>query len=416
MRHHSSISGHITGTRLQRRRAGMLAVASLLGTVSCRDDPTAPTSATSATPTLAIGTAQGPAFYQVSSGDQVSSGEGHTCGITTDNRAFCWGSGVLGDGAAYGSHVPPVEVAGGHRFRQVSAGAHHTCAVTTDNRAFCWGKNAEGEIGDGSLTDRVTPVRVGGGRLFREVEAGSYHTCGVGYADRKAYCWGNNVAGQVGDGTTTRRLAPTAVAGGHQFRQVTAGIYHTCGVTPSDRVLCWGSDQYGQIGDGSDITHRRSPTPISGALLFRQLDAGTYHTCGVTTGNRAHCWGAGSYGQLGDGKILNRFTPRAVAGGLSFSRVSGGGTHTCGETLGDRAYCWGNNIYGALGDGTRTQRLIPVAVAGGLPVSQLSAGEFHTCAVMSVSVAYCWGYNGDGQLGDGTTTDRAAPVPVSGAT
>ncbi len=410
MRLLSSICGHTPRTHLQHHFAGILAAGIVLGIMGCRDEATAPTSPAGPPTTLAVGTAQAAALYQ------VSAGFGYTCGITTDNRAFCWGSGVLGDGALYSSSVPPVEVSGALRFRQIDAGRQHTCAVTTDNRAFCWGRNGTGQIGDGTRTDRLTPVRIGGGRLFRRVEAGVNHTCGIGYADNKAYCWGWNSNGEIGDGTTTTRLAPTAVAGGRQFRFVTAGWFHTCGVTPTDTAFCWGSDGLGQIGDGPDVTARSSPAPVAGGLRFRQLDASTDHTCGVTTGNRAYCWGSGGFGQLGDGKQLNRFTPRAVAGGLAFSRVSAGYEHSCGETTGDRGYCWGSNGRGEVGDGTLTRRLTPAAVAGGLSVSQLSAGFLHTCAVTSASVAYCWGRNDNAQLGDGTTTHRSVPVPVRGAT
>jgi alpha-tubulin suppressor-like RCC1 family protein len=153
---------------------------------------------------------------------------------------------------------------------------------------------------------------------------------------------------------------------------------------------------------------------------FRQIDAGAGFSCGVTTSDKAFCWGSGRNGQIGDGKTFLRYWPRAVAGGLSFSRVSTGYSHTCGETTDNRAYCWGLNSTGELGDGTTTRRLTPVAVAGGRFFSQVSVGgsEFsggsHTCAKTPGAVAYCWGSNGYGQLGDGTQTDRLTPVPVAG--
>jgi alpha-tubulin suppressor-like RCC1 family protein len=96
----------------------------------------------------------------------------------------------------------------------VSAGYLHTCGVTTDNRAYCWGYNSEGALGDGTATGRLAPVAVTGGRRFRQVNARGYHTCGVSYPDNQACCWGYNVYGQLGDATTTTRPRPVAVAGG----------------------------------------------------------------------------------------------------------------------------------------------------------------------------------------------------------
>lgn len=114
--------------------------------------------------------------------------------------------------------------------------------------------------------------------------------------------------------------------------------------------------------------HPRTPRALaassSAALSFRQLSAGSRHTCGVTTDNRAYCWGANFDGELGDGTTDYRTAPVAVAGGLRFLQVSAGGQHTCGVTTGNVVYCWGYNPYGQIGDGTTTRRLRPHRVAG----------------------------------------------------
>ena len=213
-----------------------------------------------------------------------------------------------------------------------------------------------------------------------------------------------------------RRHRPVAVAGGLSFRQVSVGFLHSCGVDAvTHKAFCWGSNALGRLGDGSTLKQRLRPFPVAGGRSFSQLSAGWDHTCAVTTGARAFCWGNGSNGQIGDGRTHQRWTPRAVAGGLGFTRVSAGVFHTCGETTNNLAYCWGVNTYGGLGDGTEIQRLRPVAVAGRLHFSQVSAGGFYSCGVTPGSAAYCWGYNFGGALGDDTRTDRLTPVPVAGA-
>jgi alpha-tubulin suppressor-like RCC1 family protein len=406
------------------RAAGALApIAFALG---CRDDAASPTAPTPPSPAANASAAVVLAF------GQVSGGEYHTCGVTTDNQAYCWGYnqwGQLGDGTDTGPELctgavgpfpcstRPVLVAGGHRFRQVSAAGFHTCGVTTDYRVYCWGPNSAGQLGDGTTTQRLTPVAVAGGRQFRQVDVGYSHTCGV-TTDNRAFCWGSNVYGQLGDGTTSQRLTPVAVAGGLTFRQVSAGTGHynfTCGVTTANRAYCWGRNNYGQLGDSTTAARRVRPSPVVGGRQYRQVDAGYYHACGVTTDNRAFCWGNGNDGQLGNNKTYLSFWPRAVRGGLSFTRVTAGNAHTCGETIDNRAFCWGSNVYGQLGDGTNTQRLVPVAVAGGLYFKQVSAGGRHTCGKTSFAVAYCWGSGFFGQLGNGTTSDRSRPTAVAGA-
>jgi alpha-tubulin suppressor-like RCC1 family protein len=393
------------------RFAPLLAPALLVAALDCREDATSPAGREDrAAPALATSATTALAFYQMSASI-------HSCGVTTDNLAYCWGEnteGEVGDGTTT-QRLTPVAVAGGLRFRQISASFYHTCGITTDYRAYCWGSNFGGQLGDGTTTGHLTPVPVAGGLTFRQVTVGlSPHSCGVTYADRQVYCWGGNGDGQLGDGTTTTRLIPTAVAGGRQFRIVSAGGDHTCGVTTSNETFCWGSNRFGQIGDSSTAILRRRPTRIAGGHLFRQVSAGWEHTCAVTLADRAYCWGNGRDGQVGDGKTYLRFWPKAVVGGLSFGRVSAGFQHTCGETTTNRAYCWGDNFGGALGDGTYTARLTPVAVTGGLYFSQLSAGGGNTCGVTPASVGYCWGSNIYGRLGDGTTTDRLTPTPVAG--
>lgn len=391
-----------------------LPLAFLLVALGCREDASSPTApeppaalATAATTVLAI--------YQLSTGDA------HTCGVTTDNRAYCWGVndyGSLGDGTTSERHTP-VAVVGGLPFRQISAGANHTCGVTTDFRAFCWGSNVAGQLGDGTTSDRLKPVRVAGGKLFRTVAAGFLHSCGVSYPDNRAFCWGRNGSGQLGDGTMASHLTPVAVVGARQFRQVTVGYFHSCGVTTANWAYCWGGSQFGQVGDSTGGWIRVKPVKVAGTRQYRQIDGGGYSTCAVTaTDNRAYCWGRNDAGQVGDGTLSSqRRWPKAVAGGLSIRRVTAGSSpswgNTCGETTGSRAYCWGLNSTGAVGDGTTTQRLTPVPVAGGLYFSQVSAGGLYACGKTSAGVAYCWGSNGHGQLGDGTTLNRSTPVAVA---
>jgi alpha-tubulin suppressor-like RCC1 family protein len=409
--------------------------------LGCREDVDSPT-APETGPAHEISSAHTLSFRQVSAGGL------HTCGVTPDNRAYCWGSngfGNLGDGTTT-DRLTPVAVVGGLRFRQVSAGNFHTCGVTTDNRAYCWGFNQTGELGNGTSTGPETcnnqridfscstrPVAVAGGLRFLVVSAGGNHTCGV-TPGNLAYCWGFNAAGQLGNGTNTGpetcaagracSTRPVAAAGGLRFRQVAAGLDHTCGATPAKDAYCWGSNFFGQLGDGT-TTFRSTPVAVAGGLRLSRVAAGERHGCGLTQDHRAYCWGANFSGQLGNGtssgpEICNRTPcstrPVPVVGGLRFHQVSAGGFHTCGVILGNLAYCWGFNTVGQLGDGTTTFRSTPVAVVGGLRFRQVDGGLVHSCGVTPDKLAYCWGRNIHGQLGDGTTTDRPRPVPVASAT
>ena len=369
---------------------------------------------------------------------QVNVGGLHNCAVATDNRAYCWGwnvFGQIGDGTTSYERPTPTLVRGGLSFRQISAGTNHTCGVTTANRAYCWGLG--GQLGDGTNMSRLRPVQVAGGLSFRQVTAGAQHTCGVTTDDR-VYCWGDNVFGQLGNGTTGEigypELSPVAVMGTLRFRGVSVGIYHSCGVTTTDRAYCWGGDQWGQIGDAAasgtcQVSFntrpcRKKPTLVAGGYTWRQVDAGGGggpgedqpdadggRTCGVTTDGRAFCWGDGTQGQNGDGTRSIRTAPSKVAGDRLYRAVSTGHFHSCAVATDNRAYCWGYNPGGQLGDGTEgTTRLRPRAVVGGLLFEQLSAGDASTCGRMASGAAYCWGFN----VGNGLDSHYLTPQAVGG--
>jgi hypothetical protein len=249
------------------------------------------------------------------------------------------------------------------------------------------------------------------------LDAGGSHTCVV-VSGGTVSCWGWNVFGQLGDGTTTNRSTPVAVSGlpaGVTITQVSTGNSHTCAVSSAGAVYCWGNNDYGQLGDTS-TTDRTTPVAVTGLTGVTQVSAGNEHTCARTSTGAVYCWGYNYYGQLGYGTTNNQPSPVAVTGltGVTITQVSAGWNDTCARTSTGAAYCWGNNDYGQLGNGNLTSyQPSPVAVTGLTGVTQVSTGGLHTCALSSTGAAYCWGANGVGRLGNGNTANQHAPVAVS---
>ena len=196
-------------------------------------------------------------------------------------------------------------------------------------------------------------------------------------------------------------------------RSIMAGDFHGCALTSAGAAYCWGNNRDGQLGDGT-TTNRLTPTAMIGGLAFTTLVAGDFHSCGLTSAGAAYCWGYNEYGQLGDGTTTNRLTPTVVSGGQALMTLAAGGAHSCGLTSARAAFCWGRNDTGQLGDGTGTNRLTPTVVSGGQAFTTLVAGGSHTCGLMSAGSASCWGWNSSGQLGDGTTATRLVPTAVTG--
>jgi len=305
---------------------------------------------------------------------EVDGGRYHTCALTLSNIGYCWGAGLdgrLGDGGTAQKNEPS-KLEAFEIFKAIRSGRTHSCALTPDGRLFCWGSNSLGQVGNGLGPDApvTSPVQIVAGIV--SVAVGGLHGCAVAVTG-DAYCWGYNATGQLGNSTTANANAPALVSGGITFASIAAGENHTCGLSSSGQAYCWGDNAFGQLGTvavGSSVV----PAAVAGGLTFTSLTAGFGHTCAITASGVAYCWGRNTRGELGDGTTTNRPAPVAVGGGLSFRLISAGGgdaginpttapAHTCGVTIGKVAYCWGDNQFGQLGDGTQVMRLLPTKVA-----------------------------------------------------
>lgn len=243
----------------------------------------------------------------------VVAGRAHSCGLTTGGDIVCWGSnasGQLGDGTTTNRSTPVRIATGGVSFISVAAGWTHSCGLTTEGVALCWGDNRAGQLGAGDRVSRRTAAAVSGDVRFTSIAAGSAHTCAVA-SNGEVYCWGRNSVGQLGAGSGADQDVPQRVETSARFVSVSTGSVHSCARTQSGSVFCWGGNSYGQLGDGS-MVDRAQPVRVVGGLSFSTINASGAHTCGVTIDGDAACWGYNIDGQLGDGTRNHRPRPARV--------------------------------------------------------------------------------------------------------
>jgi alpha-tubulin suppressor-like RCC1 family protein len=315
----------------------------------------------------------------------ASAGYSHACAIGDDQAAYCWGTndhGELGNGTTGTTDDSvPGAVQSTDRWADISAGGdyrnsdpNHTCGITSTDEAYCWGSNGRGQLGNGTTDDTNVPVPVDGGVTWSSISAGGNHTCGIA-ADGIAYCWGWNGSGQLGNGTNDDTSVPTPVAGGLRWTSLSAGQQYTCGVTTGAVGYCWGDNYDGQLGLGTaGATDDSVPAPVvatsSASSRWLSLSSGDMWTCGVTTSRAAYCWGRNYYGQLGDG-TTNRGSddslPIAVLAPMDAHvldvDVAVNDESSCGITT-TSAYCWGYNSGSSLGNPAFTDDTsVPVPTA-----------------------------------------------------
>lgn len=338
--------------------------------------------------------------------DMGQSAYSASCEITATSGVKCWGDnsgGEVGNGTTSSQSSPvlsPVAVQGlpAATYAGVSTDYLQSCAWVQNGPAYCWG-NGSG-----------VAAQVAGLTNVTQIVSGYQHFCAIDGGVAK--CWGYNVYGQTGIGSTSPGIvnSPTPVdmtnVSGN-FVSLDAGADMTCGLTDSHNVYCWGINSWGQTGSGTTSSTEPSPVPVYGMNgSAAAVSVGSGFACALSTGGEVVCWGADNYNQLGDGYAQQYVAyPKLIYNG-GIKQVSAGYQSICVLKTDSTVECLG----GYFSNGTAR-----VAITGftGTP-KQIDWGNAAGCATVSDGSAECWGSNAEGQLGDGgVTTKTSTPVKVA---
>jgi alpha-tubulin suppressor-like RCC1 family protein len=364
----------------------------------------------------------------------ISAAGTHACALLAAGTIRCWGSddyGELGSGST--SSSTPVQVVGVSGASEAASGGYLSCARLVAGPITCWGANGYGALG--RPTSAVYPNPPGlvvGNFTGGLVEAGGYHTCAL-LANRTVQCWGADDAGQLGNGPTssTNSATPVTASGLSNVFALSAGTNHTCAIVIGGKAYCWGANDHGQIGnnDSGAGKHVDAPVPVPGLTNAIAISAGGDHSCAVRADQTAVCWGGNGTGQLGDHTFQDRSAPVVVqTAGYSnlgnLTDISAGSFHSCAADRNGTAWCWGSDGNGQLGRGKAGESPRPDAleVSKHAPgngdyllanVLEIEARYASSCAIDIDWHEWCWGWNGYGQLGlsGGGDKDFATLIP-----
>jgi len=279
---------------------------------------------------------------------------------------------------------------------QVGAADDFSCVLLKDGTVRCWGANVLGQLGNGTTQKSSRPVPVIGLTDVTQIAVGGSHACAL-RRDRALRCWGNNTNGALGDGTQEWSTLPVPVPGIEGVERVWASRWRTtCARLPGATYKCWGNNNAGQIPDGS-TADSLLPVGVPAFANAADLAMGEGSTCTRSTSGAVKC-----YGQLGKPVSIAVTAAADVALGDGFGCAIENGA----------VRCWGINSRGQLGNGGNAASKVPVTVPLPMNAKAIRAGSDHVCAILNDGAAYCWGGNGAGQLGDGFTTDRSSPIAV----
>ncbi len=264
------------------------------------------------------------------------------------------------------------------------------------------------ELGNGAaVLNQLAPTLVsatpGNTSPWKEVVAGLNHTCAL-REDGTLWCWGRNALGQLGDATTTARFDPKQVLplGAADWVEITASGEFTCARRASGALFCWGRNDLGQLGAGDVVSPVSTPKQV-GAATYSAVSAGANHACAVATDGTLWCWGRNANGELGLGNSVSPvLVPTQVGADSDWLRPAlGQGLSTCAIKKSGDLYCWGSGGFGQLGRGSFTSYNTPQKVSSVTPWAAIAVGNEHACGLGSDGRLSCWGASNFAQLGSG---------------
>jgi alpha-tubulin suppressor-like RCC1 family protein len=292
---------------------------------------------------------------------QISLGDQFGCALLSDTTVWCWGNGAAGqlgnDKLANSGPVQVIDLPSA--ASALAAGGSHACVIVSGGNVWCWGDNEEGQLGTGSATvapplGSAVPVQANLMALGSAVSlaAGEQTSYAVTSSSNLAG-WGDNTDGELGNVTIQPGdLVSVAITASASAVSVAGGDEFACAILTDGTVWCWGNDMDGALGSGStQFPDDPVPGPVVGlstrALL---LAAGGTSACTILQNNTLWCWG----------RIESSAKPVQVTGiPGALKQVTVGLDHACALTGNGSVWCWGNNnLDGQLGNG-RAQTLTP---------------------------------------------------------
>ncbi len=347
------------------------------------------------------------------------------------------GNGNTGTNSNLPVAVDTSGVLAGLRIKSIATGYTSTCAIASDDLPYCWGAGTSGQLGNGGTTVSNVPVAVTtsgslAGKTVKKLTMGWQRAC-VLASDDYEYCWGNGDNGALGwsgwvsgYSSSPVQVSMSGVLSGKIVKDITgSGTGHSCLIASDNKAYCWGLNTSGQIGDNSVISKSVPVAVLTTGLLsgksIKAISTNNNTTCVIASDNLPYCWGANARGTIGDSSVIGKQIPTAVltSGVLTGKNLIGfavaSNDSICAISTDATYYCWGRDDNYQLGDDTTSDKTTPVLAAkiNNIKPSKVSVGVYGDCAINEDYALYCWGDGTSGRIGAGNNATSAIPVLIT---
>jgi hypothetical protein len=316
-------------------------------------------------------------------------------------------------GGAYRSS--PMQIGSDIQWSSIGAIEGAASAIKTDGTLWTWGKPQNGRLALIGASYTYSPTQVGTLTNWKESASGSGgRSMLVTKTDGTMWTWGDNIQGDLGDGTTIARSSPVQIGGLTNWSVISHGFRHAAVIKTDGTLWTWGWNDTGQLGDGTKI-NKSSPVQVGALTTWLAVSAAYKATFAIKTDGTLWSWGNNTFGMLGKGDTILKSSPVQVGALTNWKSIECGQQHTLAIKTDGTLWTWGYGEQGTLGQGATTNLLSPVQVGSLTTWKSVSAGWSSGTAIKTDGTLWTWGYNpSNGNwlgLGD-TGISRSSPVQV----
>ena len=349
----------------------------------------------------------------------MSGGRWFYSAIDDNGKAWGWGknqAGQLGQNNTTFFYMTPVSVFGNHTFCKITSSYNNASAIDNNGKIWSWGINDAGQLGNNTVVCYSTPVAIGGtNKTFCQIGAGRYHILAID-KNGKAWAWGANSTGCVGNNTAVNYSTPVAVAGTTKtFCSISSDIFTSIALDKNGKAWTWGYSAYGELGINTTAP-RSTPVAVCGNHTFCKINTGYYDGfthIAIDKNGKLWAWGQNAGGEIGDNSVVSKRTPVAVLGATkTFCDIR---TRVYGQLALDKngkIWTWGTGTYGENDLNGVIWYSTPVAIMTTQKITKISSAYEDNIVIDDNGKAWGWGRNGYGELGINSTGPKCTPVAV----